>query len=160
MNNKRNLIIIGGIGVILLIGLISSLFIQTPTNNSSTTEQDSSLNEVVYITSLKGHKDDLNDSQIDSIQSTLYGIVRASEADSKTYYEGVIREGSYKRTNSDSSLYSVSFITDIPDIKKSWRVQYNADSQGADGSTPVIVSCLDDKEMIYGEFDCKDFYDQ
>lgn len=157
MKNRKWIIVSGSIGV-LAIFIAISLFM-SPTVPSTTTQNEDTPSNIVIISSLKAHTDDLNLSRIDAIQTTLYGITAAAEPTPDSSYTGTIRDGSYKKVSEDNG-YTVSFITDIAAIKKSWRVEYTVSNTGNDGSTPVIISCLEPNELRYEAFECKDFYDQ
>ena len=73
----------------------------------------------------------------------------------------MVREGTFNQSFVESSgIHSVSFIVDSESIEQSYRVRY----QWADKKTQVLaddanaVVCVNDDEMIYGDFGCKDMF--
>jgi flagellar basal body-associated protein FliL len=59
--------------------------------------------------------------------------------------------------------YTGSFIVDIASLGQSYKIQYTYSTGANDpilGGYPIIVSCPDKTELIYGEFNCKTTYDQ
>lgn len=73
---------------------------------------------------------------------------------------GTIREGSDTQQEvTTGRQYAGSFIVDIESVKQSYRVQYEYSSNPGDGFSsgyPLLVSCLEKDELIYGDFNCKD----
>lgn len=56
-------------------------------------------------------------------------------------------------------MYDGSFIVDIESIKQSYYIQYSYSTNKDEfdtGGYPVLVTCLDEKDLIYGKFDCVD----
>lgn len=70
-----------------------------------------------------------------------------------------IRDGSYSQTvNTDTMTYYTTYIVDIPSIKQSYRItdQYSAIDNYDPTSYATVVTCLNQDELIYGNFNCSD----
>ena len=106
--------------------------------------------------------DNLTEIDETDIESGVYQAL-ASNTD------GIIRKrGAYIRENSlienyyeNLGMHYANFIVDIPDANQSYRVVARwIDSNISDGDVSGAatgVLCLDDKELIYGYFDCKPY---
>lgn len=73
--------------------------------------------------------------------------------------DAVIRKGSetQKEVKKDTN-YTGSFIVDIESLKQSYRINYvYSNDQNSDFASgyPVIASCLEENELIYGYFKCE-----
>lgn len=71
----------------------------------------------------------------------------------------IIRDGSYNQTtNTNTMTYYTTYIVDIPSIKQSYRItdQYSAIDNYDPTSYATVVTCLDNDELIYGDFNCSD----
>ncbi len=100
----------------------------------------------------------------DATESYLYKIVKEnkeSSFDATTVNDARIRENSDSQDFSQTeNVYSGEFIVDMESIRQSYRVQYSYSSNEDNatvGGNPVVISCLDDDQLKYGAFDCKDF---
>ena len=75
-----------------------------------------------------------------------------------------IRKDSYSQAlNKETGIYASAYIVDIPSLKQSYQVESqatatadssDAEAVGADYTTMVL--CLDKKDLLYGNFACKD----
>jgi uncharacterized protein YxeA len=100
----------------------------------------------------------------DATESYLYNIVKEnkeSSFDASTVDDARIRDNSESQDFSKSeNVYSGEFIVDMESIRQSYRVQYSYSSDENNihvGGNPVVISCLDEDQLKYGAFDCKDF---
>lgn len=155
MNKKR--IIIGCVIGIVAFSIFAFIFYRQEATTSELDTQSSIREGMVHISNLKGHKDILSNTDVDNIQTTLYSMTLSNDTESDLYYHGTIRSGSYTHTSSEPE--SISFIADIPFIKKSWRVTYALSSHEADNEdVDIAITCLEEKDLLYGAFECEDFY--
>lgn len=98
----------------------------------------------------------------DAIQSSLYNTVKSNspaDFDAGKVSDAVIRDGSdTQKYDKESDVYSGSFIVDMASIKQSYLTQYSySKSNTVDtGGSPVVISCLDTKDLKYGAFKCTD----
>jgi hypothetical protein len=106
----------------------------------------------------------------DSFTAMLFKTIKYNSPEGKTsatitsINDAVIRAGSEKQnTVTAGSQYSGSFIVDIASIRQSYKVQYEYSTNPNDGFTsgyPLLISCLDASELLYGDFHCKDTFSQ
>lgn len=105
----------------------------------------------------------------DSISSSLYDIVEynstgKSEDELRNIKDAFIRENSSNQQVIKSNVqYAGDFIVDIPSIKQSYQVQYTYSNDPNDpilSGYPILVSCLDTAELIYGNFGCKNIHEE
>jgi hypothetical protein len=98
----------------------------------------------------------------DALQTSLYSTVKRNSPDSfdpTTVKDAFIRDGSDTQNfDSDTKVYSGTFIVDMANIKQSYKAQYSYSVSNTidTGGSPVIFSCLAKDQLKYGEFDCKD----
>lgn len=105
----------------------------------------------------------LNSNARDAMESYLYNVVvknKIAEKDASRVSDATIREGSdSQKYNSQTTVYDGSFIVDMQSIKQSYNVQYSfsRDKTQYDlGGNQVVVSCLPEKDLKWGPFDCTD----
>jgi len=96
------------------------------------------------------------------LESILYETVKYNGNNPDKTSGVVIREGSEKQSfENENKLYTGTFIIDIQSIKQSYRVNYR-ETQLADktieGGYALTIVCLDSKDLIFGDFKCKDIY--
>lgn len=103
----------------------------------------------------------------DGIEAYLYNILQKNTpegADLLGIKDAYIREESDSQVYTASiNVYSGNFIVDIESLKQSYYVQYSysSDSGNLDAAgDAVVISCLEEKDLKYGAFDCFDFISQ
>jgi hypothetical protein len=73
--------------------------------------------------------------------------------------DAVIRKGSEKQDEvKKDTNYTGSFIVDIESLKQSYRINYvysNDQNSNFASGYPIIASCLEESELIYGYFKCE-----
>lgn len=142
----------------LAITTLALLYFQRPNDTpykSSDISEDEAPLLVVHINELKGRKDDISDMQVNSIQSELYNIAVKNIENPDGYYKGEIRKGTYEKEELGSQQYKITFIADIPNLRQSWGVIIDS----SDIDQEVLVYCLDNKDLIYEQFECTEYYD-
>lgn len=105
----------------------------------------------------------LDDTKKSVIEGSLNQIVALNTTGSVSKYNAKIREGSaYSLYVKDIDIHYLNLIIDLDDLKQSYRLIYRyADSYpnpSAPENDPAIFFCLDESELIYGEFNCSDNY--
>lgn len=101
----------------------------------------------------------------DDIGRAIYDAIAKNTGDGRNVDESgvIVRDGSLiDRRFDGADLRYVSFIVDVPELSQSYWVYYDdygeLDADELSGGAPeVVVACLvDDNEMIYKDFDCRD----
>lgn len=97
----------------------------------------------------------------DAINSNLYNIVKLNlKSGNPNVNDATIRENSANNNyNKDTNVYSGSFIVDMKSVKQSYLISYNWSSDENNiniGGYAATVTCLPSDKLIYGNFDCKD----
>lgn len=89
-----------------------------------------------------------------------YNGIDASRLDS--VQDATIREGTAEQEEALKDYrYTGRFIVDIESIGHSYLVQYEYSQRpemNPQSGYPVLVSCLPEKQLIYGDFSCKERY--
>lgn len=105
---------------------------------------------------------DLPQDRRDSLNSSLYNIVKLNQKDNKkiNINDAYIRdkESTIKNYDKTTMITSGTFIVDISSIKQSYLMYYewsNEIDAEFSGYT-ALAKCLDIDELKYGDFDCKD----
>jgi len=102
----------------------------------------------------------------DAIQSSLYNTVvknKINGQDASKVRDAKIRDGSDSQTyDKETQVYSGNFIVDMAKIKQSYKVQYSYSTTNTidTGGSPVTITCLETKDLIYGDFGCTDLASQ
>ena len=99
------------------------------------------------------------------IENTLYEEILLNNTNNVGNNDAKIREGSIHNVYiSELDVYLLNFIVDVNNLKQSYRVVYRwSDSNPNENipqNVPAIAFCLDDNELIYEDFDCKDKYSE
>jgi len=122
-------------------------------------------NEVVAIKDLEQNTVGLTDNLKVGMMNSLYRIVALNipegESMPETIDDAAIRPGSEKMTEPNKkSIYTKSFIVDIPSIKQTYRAFYeyssNREVVSQMANIVVTVSCPNDDDLIYEKFACKE----
>ena len=105
----------------------------------------------------------LDDTKKSVIEGSLSRIVALNTTESVPKYNAKVREGSaYSLYAKDIDIHYLNLIIDRDDLKQSYRLIYRyADSYpnpSAPENDPAIFFCLDESELIYGDFNCSDNY--
>ncbi len=112
-------------------------------------------------------KNDYNSDYIARIENRLYETIEYNVGEDVAIksLNVVIREGTFNESfDINKNVRMVKFVADIEEIKQSYGVKLEwdeaqdseADTQADEWGTEVY--CLDKKDLIYGDFNCKDFY--
>lgn len=77
----------------------------------------------------------------------------------------IIRQGSSKNEVSEDDLHVGSFIVDIKEIRQSYKGYFEWSNSRDSKEAPTTIaseyySCLDIKDLIYDEFECKDMFSE
>jgi hypothetical protein len=147
----RQKIIIALTAFFLLVLLIIILFIN----------QGSKYGNGIAINNYNKYIPNLPDDRKNSINSTLYNIVKTNLKTSDIKVSDAnIRDGSVKYNyDSNTNISSGSFIVDMPSIKQSYFISYewSNDSNNSNLSGySSAAACLTADKLIYGEFNCED----
>lgn len=120
---------------------------------------------MVDVEGLASEITDLPDFGKEDVEHDIYQVL-ANNTDGVIQKKGIyIRDGSL--TNNyyeDEELHYVNFIADIPEMEQSYQIvsswkdeEYNDPLYGNISGVMSGILCLDENELIYGEFDCKPF---
>ena len=159
MDNTRQLRIITIVGILFFI--IIGVFIYIAYSNANKNEYGESLSINNYDQKVKN----LSKQYKDAITASLYKTVllnSSNEVKASSIKDAIIRENSDSQDEViKNEQYTGDFIVDIASIKQSYKVQYTysktVDNEVLSGY-PILVSCLDVKDLKYGDFKCKDLY--
>lgn len=112
------------------------------------------------ITNLESCSPNISTSIKEMINNTLYYFIKdANEHNglaTQDSYTSTIREGSCEQTDY-GDFSRANMIVDVPGAQQSWRVEYDWIENGVDwfDTGDIAFSCLDEEDLIYGDFDCK-----
>lgn len=106
---------------------------------------------------------ELDETKKNVIENILYNIVYLNNSGSISNKGAKIREGSVRNVYiEDLKVYLLNFIVDIEDLQQSYRITYRWADQYPNKSVPAdmpaIAFCPQKNELIYGDFNCKDDY--
>ena len=112
-----------------------------------------------------GNGAELNDSQKSAVEGVLYNIAALNNLGNIPNYRAKIRDGSvYNAYIKDLDIYLLNFIVDLEELGQSYRIVYrwtdHYPNKNAPADEPVVAFCLRSEELIYGNFDCKDDYNE
>lgn len=184
--NHKKLIIVVAVYLLIMLGgvalVLSSRAGKTSNNQSTNTSTDSSSD---IDTQDKGYNDGTTYTDSSVVSSTVVNvkdiasviknvssgelatlndqinITVSSNAPNKGSVAGEIREGSYKQEyNEATSVYTTTFMLDIPKLKQSYYVTdlYSPlpQSQSKLYDYTQLVQCPTKDQLKYGEFQCTD----
>lgn len=99
------------------------------------------------------------------IEGALRDMIAYNNAESSTadrVSDAVIRDGSAtQREAIKGDRYEGQFIVDIESLRQSYLVQYEYSrlpEKDAQSGYPVLVTCLPENKLIYGDFICRERY--
>lgn len=186
--NHKKLIIVIAVYLLIMLGgvalVLSSRADKTSNNQSTNTSTDSS-SDADTGTQDKGYNDGTTYTDSSVVSSTVVNvkdissviknvssselatlndqinITVSSNAPNKSSVTGEIREGSYKQEyNEATSVYTTTFMLDIPKLKQSYYVTdlYSPlpQSQSKLYDYTQLVQCPTNDQLKYGEFRCTD----
>lgn len=153
MNNlsKKQISIIIVIAIILALYVVGSIlyFIFQPTNKVVINNFDS-----VAVNIPKIYKE--------NIFNSLYNISSYNSSVVTRFVSGEIRKDSFNEVvGVDSNTVNGSFIVDLKDLKQSYLVTfsyYKDNNSIFTSGYPISISCLPKSKLIYGDFKCKDMF--
>lgn len=130
--------------------------------NNGTTYTDSSVvsSTVVNVKDISSVIKNVSSSELATLNDQI-NITVSSNAPNKSSVTGEIREGSYKQEyNEATSVYTTTFMLDIPKLKQSYYVTdlYSPlpQSQSKLYDYTQLVQCPTKDQLKYGEFRCTD----
>jgi hypothetical protein len=154
MNDKKNRIWIVAMISAMLIIIVILIIVLIP-------KQAAEPEQVIKINELDKTVKNLPNSELASIESMLRSIVELNIDENSSFdiKDAKVRDGSYNQTVDDDIIVS-TFIVDIESLRQSYKVydyyssKNNEEIEKSDYN--IQVSCLSKKDLIYGEFKCKD----
>lgn len=151
LSRQQRTLIIVVISVLLII-VAALVYIATRTESNENKVSIRGLNDISNIST----------DRKDSIMASLYEIVRLNNAEGTNIpgiKDAALRKGSEEQSEvKDRVQYTGTFIVDIASLKQSYRITYSYTSDNHDifgSGYPVIASCVNKDELVFGEFDCK-----
>jgi hypothetical protein len=180
MNNIDNIIqfikqhqtmVVAILCFIVLAGLVILPLLQPKESNDDTQMEEKYVQEIasssiydIAIDNFNDHAENLPDKERSVIESVLRQIVELNVLGRELPSSGaVIRDGSYTQTLKDPvrQVYFTTFIVDIPALQQSYRIENNYSPLPAQVSNlyndTTEALCLNEKDLIYGEFNCVDW---
>lgn len=186
--NHKKLIIVVAIYLLIMLGgvaLVLSSRVDKTSNNQSTNTSTDSSSDADTGTQDKGYNDGTTYTDSSVVSSTVVNVKNissviknvssselatlndqinitvSSNAPNKSSVTGEIREGSYKQEyNEATSVYTTTFMLDIPKLKQSYYVTdlYSPlpQSQSKLYDYTQLVQCPTKDQLKYGEFRCTD----
>lgn len=150
MVNKKNIIIISSIIAGILIFIFCGLFISYFVNKNSKT--------------IIENIDDYYYGIPENVQNTAFRKLHEAinyNSDNVPINQAFIRndEPFLYNYNQNYDGYTASFVVDIPAVEQSYIVKINFNEGNNNlGASTVVIECLSDEfEMIYADYDCKDY---
>ncbi len=184
--NHKKLIIVVAVYLLIMLGgvalVLSSRASKTSNNQSTNTSTDSSSDTdmqdkgyndgttytdssvvsstVVNVKDISSVIKNVSSSELATLNDQI-NITVSSNAPNKGSVTGEIREGSYKQEyNEATSVYTTTFMLDIPKLKQSYYVTdlYSPlpQSQSKLYDYTQLVQCPTKDQLKYGEFQCTD----
>ena len=107
---------------------------------------------------------ELDETKKSVVESVLYDEILFNSVGNIYNGGAKIRVGSaYNVYISELDVYMLNFIVDIEGLGQSYRVVYRwtdkYPNENIPQNVPGLAFCLDEDELIYGDFGCKDKYD-
>lgn len=158
--NRKRLAVVSGLVILILIFIVLGV-IGIIRNLNSNPYGDS--------TAIKNYDqtiDTLPEDYKHLFTATLHDMIElnySGELSITSVSDAVIRKDSNKEAVSTEAEHAGSFIVDIASLQQSYLVQYEYSSNPNEAFTsgyPILVSCLETSELIYGDFECKEMYSQ
>ena len=147
---RRALIVVVIISVLIIVATLAYVSTRTKSNENKVSIRG--LNDISNIST----------DRRDGIMASLYEIVRLNSVEGTNIpgiKDAALRKGSEKQSEVKSKVqYTGTFIVDIASLKQSYRITYSYTSDNHDvfsSGYPVMASCLNKDELVFGEFDCK-----
>ena len=99
---------------------------------------------------------------IDYLNKDLYKTLNynSEQTITESITDAAIRDKSYSEEyNSKTQTYTVKYLVDIPSRQQSYFVNYKWSPDSHSSLTPAPSTyCPTPKQLVYGEFDCHDYY--
>ncbi len=114
----------------------------------------------VNVTGLTQEIPGLPESGKEKIEYYVYQAISDNSPGSNISKTGVnIREGSLiNKYYENANIHYVNFIADIPEAEQSYQVAYEWSDDAANKyispAVSAAVTCLDEAQLVYGNFDC------
>lgn len=154
-NNRKKIFIFTVLSVILIIFLaITAIYLKSTENIYG---------NYISIRNYNKHMPELPKDRRDSLNASLYGIVKYNMSDDRkiAIKDALIREGSVDKAKKDDEISNVnsgSFIVDMASIKQSYLLSYDWSNDNKDNKYlgySAIAQCLPIDKLAYGDFSCK-----
>lgn len=158
ISRKKQIIIVLLFALLIIIIVIASIIGVTKSQNKN------QFGGYIKIQNYDQKIKNLSPDMKDAIQTSLYNIVKKNSADTFDPYtvkDAVIRDTSDSQDLDPAThVYNGRFIVDMASIKQSYQTQYAYSTVNTIdvGGSPVVLSCLDEKDLKYGAFTCKDAF--
>lgn len=159
---RKRIAIISVIIVIILLAFVY-FFVKNNDNNQSTSQAEQSIvgegEDIFYSgTSVEiSNKDNYKNRIDESYFNKLELIISDFIGQDKGKNIGKIRDNSLS-SKLENGVYTHTFILDFEALKKSWGVDVSTGNENE--PNPVWIYCLDSKNLIYGDFECRGLDDQ
>ena len=160
MTGRRRLLIAGGalIAVLLIsIGVFFALRADGPSQEAKNAQKDSLRQPTYFAVNIKGlptYTDEIPGIQEYDLWRALWSKVNQNIDQDKDYYFGEIRGGSIQKSISESGVPVVTFMVDIPDEKRSFKITIDGSEEAGYYST--YITCPSDADLIYPKVACKE----
>lgn len=138
LNRNKLILIIAGV-VLLCIIIPILLFLKSDRTDFS----KQTGNKTVIIDNQKEYSSGIHPKTFSSIGTSTYVSIGLNTTKPETFYHGVIRKDSFKKT-----AVLVSFILDVPAAKMSWQVKQSIDNDGV-GRSDALITCVAEDKLIY-----------
>lgn len=106
----------------------------------------------------------LDETQKSIIEGVLYDEISLNHIGNVGNQNAKIRDDNsvYYVYIKDLNIYFINFIVDIEDLRQSYRVVYrwsdDPQNENIPQNVPALAFCLEENELKYGDFKCKDKY--
>ena len=140
------------VAVVLLVVSIAPLFHENP------------FGEQIAIDNFSKYYSDVPDSTKDSVLAALFVIVNSNTAEGSEVQgaSAKIRDGSAENNyDKNKDIHSGKFIVDIESMQQSYAgyFEWSKDENNVNLSGyRTLFTCLNEDELIYGDFGCKDMF--
>lgn len=156
VKRRRLIIIIVSVVVIAIISIVTAILLRGDPEN----QFGKFIRIQNYTQKIQNSPGEVRDATESSLYNTVNLNKNGQDFNPSNIKDAFIRDSSDKQTVSDSTnVISGSYIIDMQSIKQSYRVQYSfapTETNRNVGGSPVVITCLDEADLIYGKFTCVD----
>lgn len=146
-HTKKIILLSSGVAFVVIIIILALV------NIFSNNKQE----DIIDIANFKDHVTNLPSTERDNIEQALYDVVKLNNGgiNEASINDATIREGSYEQSF-DNDIYSTVFIIDLPTLRQSYQITNFYSSSVQLTSYTMLATCLDENQLIYGDFECVD----